>query len=153
MRLNLNPKIWGSHGWFFIDGIILGYPDKPGFRIKNAIKNFLISMQYLLPCQTCRMNFRKNLMYYPLTDKVLSSKNNLLQWSMNIQNEICHQNRNYYKFKSLKDVFKFYKKMYSELNSNRNQMNSLFNGGGSIVFIIFVVLLIFIFIFYRKKTS
>jgi hypothetical protein len=31
MRNNLNPKIWGPSGWFFIDSIVLSYPDNPTF--------------------------------------------------------------------------------------------------------------------------
>jgi len=29
MRTNLNPNIWGPKTWFFIDSIILSYPDNP----------------------------------------------------------------------------------------------------------------------------
>ena len=28
-KYNLNPEIWGSKGWFFLDSIMLSYPDQP----------------------------------------------------------------------------------------------------------------------------
>ena len=28
MRIDYNPKIWGPKGWFFLETIILSYPEK-----------------------------------------------------------------------------------------------------------------------------
>ena len=77
MRLNFNPNIWGPSAWFFIESSILSYPDNPNnIEIENY-KNFFNSLQYILPCSKCRHNYSIHIKKYPLTNQILSNKDNL----------------------------------------------------------------------------
>ena len=86
--MSLNPKIWGKHGWIFFDSTILAYPSCPSNQDKKNMKNFLIFFKEILPCFTCRGNCRDHYKKFPVTDKVLSSRDNLIKWNINIHNEV-----------------------------------------------------------------
>ena len=53
MSIDYNPKIWGPKAWFFIETIILSYPDNPTLNDKNTFKNFFNSLAFILPCRKC----------------------------------------------------------------------------------------------------
>ena len=78
--MNLNPRIWGPHAWFFLDSVILSLPNRLNNEQKKIYKDFFTSLQHILPCQACREHYKENLKKYPLTDKVLSSKDNMIIW-------------------------------------------------------------------------
>ena len=46
--INLNPKIWGPHAWFFIESIAIGLPDTIPIETQNELKHFFISISFLL---------------------------------------------------------------------------------------------------------
>lgn len=56
-RLNLKPEVWGKNMWDTLYAVALGYPNTPTDIEKNAAKNFIMSLQSLLPCASCRDNF------------------------------------------------------------------------------------------------
>ena len=87
MRINLNPKIWGSKGWFFLDSIALSYPTHPTDDDKNNFKNFFTLIGEMLPCEKCRINYGKHLRKMPLTKDVLKNKDTFFEWWVGIHNE------------------------------------------------------------------
>lgn len=86
--MNIDPTIWGSCSWKFMHYITMGYPEQPSEEVKKNTYNFYISLKYLLPCEKCRSNFSYHLTKHPLTDTILSSKNNLINWLIDIHNEV-----------------------------------------------------------------
>lgn len=116
MRVNLNSNIWGPHGWFFCESICLGYPDNPTKEIKQQYKNFFYSFPYIIPCTKCRLHFSQYIKKYPLNDKILSSKDNLIMWILSAHNNVKKINNN--KKITLKKFYKYYNKMYDMDVSN-----------------------------------
>ena len=88
-----NPELWGPHAWYFLDSIILTYPNNPTDIEKNNYKNFFISLKNILPCISCRNNYEYNLIKYPLTDEVLKSRSNMIDWILNIHNDIRQEHK------------------------------------------------------------
>lgn len=86
--LNIDPKIWGPSSWNFMHYITIGYPERPNDEIKKNTYNFFMSLKYLLPCEKCRYNFNRHLEKYPLTNDILSSKDKLIDWLIQIHNEV-----------------------------------------------------------------
>lgn len=84
----MKPTIWGRHGWLFMHSITMEYPDHPTTKDKKRMYIFFNSVKYLLPCQTCSHNFQKHLKKKPLTNKILSSRDNLVVWLIEIHNEV-----------------------------------------------------------------
>ena len=87
-ELNIDPEIWGKHGWFFLHSIVNAYPRNPTTADKKNMLNFFMYTQRVLPCFKCRENFAKHLNKYPLTDKILSSDKKLAKWLIDIHNEV-----------------------------------------------------------------
>ena len=107
----MNPEVWGPHGWIFLHTITFNYPDFPTNDDKNKYKNFFTLLKYTLPCDACKQHFSNNLIKYPLTDSVLSSKNNLMKWLFNIHNSVNKMNNK--KLFTYKEFIDYYNKLYT----------------------------------------
>lgn len=86
MNIDYNPKIWGPKAWFFIETIILSYPNNPTLNDKTIFKNFFNSLANILPCEKCRYNYKNHIKSNPLNDDILCNKNNLIEWIVKIHN-------------------------------------------------------------------
>lgn len=82
----MRPDIWGPPAWTLLHAITLDYPNNPTNEDKQNMLNFIISLGKVLPCAKCRLNFRDHLLKYPLDNEALSSKNNLVNWMIDIHN-------------------------------------------------------------------
>jgi hypothetical protein len=118
MRQNFEPDIWGPHAWFFLETICMGYPTKPTYEEKKIAEDFFKSLQFMIPCDKCRVNFKKHLKESPLTGEVLSSRDNLFMWIVDIHNSV-HKNKQ----KSYDDTFKHYMDEYNvTVNDEENKI-------------------------------
>lgn len=84
----ITPEVWGPHGWKFIHYVTLAYPENPTPSQKEKYKAFLILLKDVLPCSLCANHYGENLQLHPLTDEVLSSKENLVKWGIEIHNTV-----------------------------------------------------------------
>jgi hypothetical protein len=144
--MNLNPKVWGPHAWFFLDSIVLSLPNKLNYEQKTIYKNFFTSLQNVLPCEGCREHYKKNLKKYPLTDEILSKKENMIKWLLNVHNNV---RRNAKKIPiSIKQYFEYYDKNYDDNYNNKPSKDCNFKYYISII----IILLLLLFIFYKLKS-
>src|ERR1700733_5146368 len=88
------PKIWGKYAWNFIHLVTLSYPDNPTCEDKRQYYIFFTSLKNVLPCAKCKFNMEKHLKKFPLTDEILSSKQNLIKWDIHLHN--YYNNSSYY---------------------------------------------------------
>ena len=84
---NIAPHVWGPHGWKFMHAVALAYPDNPSTEEKRAASQFFTSLEYLLPCESCKQNFRKELQMFPL-QPALESKQKLNEWLTALHNSV-----------------------------------------------------------------
>jgi hypothetical protein len=138
--MNLNPKVWGPHAWFFLDSIMLSLPNKLNNEQKNIYKNFFTSLQYILPCEGCRNHYTENLKKYPLTDQILSNKENMIKWLLNIHNNVRQENKTIPI--SIRQFFEYYYKQYDEKQNKKNKKKCNFKYQISIILILLFLLLI-----------
>ena len=87
----MDPSIWGKHGWKFIHFVAQGYPNEPSQEQKLHYKNFLNSIQYILPCSLCREHYAQNLINNPIDDSVLQNKNSFIDWTVKLHNIVNMQ--------------------------------------------------------------
>jgi hypothetical protein len=59
-------KIWGPVAWTFLHTISFNYPVKPTEEDKHHYRDFILSLQHVLPCKYCRMNLANNFKQKPL---------------------------------------------------------------------------------------
>lgn len=144
----MNPQVWGPHAWIFLHTITLAYPECPAEDDKDRIKTFFNNLQYVLPCSSCKDHFGINLKKYPLTDDVLSSKEKLVKWMIDIHNEVNKMNGN--PAKTYTEVLVEYDKMYN---------GTMYCYSGTYIIIICTIILILIcllviwYIYTKNKES
>jgi hypothetical protein len=110
--MNLDPAIWGPHAWFFLDSIIITMPDKLDKNQILLYGNFFKSLQYLLPCKACKLHYSLHLEKFPLTDEILSTKASMLEWIVNLHNEVRkNQNKSQ---RTINSVLTYYKNIYTQ---------------------------------------
>ncbi len=86
--MKLGPNIWGPHGWKFIHYTAFAYPNNPTNDIKENYKNFFTILGDVLPCKLCSDHYKENLLLHPLSDAVLSDRDSLFKWTIDIHNEV-----------------------------------------------------------------
>ena len=84
----MNPNTWGPYGWYFLHALTFAYPMNIKEEDKSRMINFINLFKELIPCDNCKKNFRNHLIKYPLTDDILSSRQTLIIWMLNIHNEV-----------------------------------------------------------------
>jgi hypothetical protein len=58
--------VWGPAIWHSLHTISFNYPVNPTIEEKNNYRNYVLSLQNVLPCGACRKNLRMNLKHLPL---------------------------------------------------------------------------------------
>lgn len=137
----MDPNVWGPHAWIFLHSITLSYPECPTEKDKDNIKNFFNNLQHVLPCGSCRTHFNNNIKKYPLTDKILCSKEAVVKWLVDIHNEVNILNNK--STITYNDFLYKYVLMYD--NSNKTNLYTII----AFIFLILIIIVI-TFIMYRK---
>ena len=58
--------VWGPSTWHLLHTLSFNYPVNPTCEDKQNYRDFILSLQNVLPCGKCRKNFKKNLKKLPL---------------------------------------------------------------------------------------
>ena len=66
--------VWGPSMWHFLHTMSFNYPVNPTADDKKHYREFMISMQYILPCKYCRQNLTKNYKVFPLRSSDLENR-------------------------------------------------------------------------------
>jgi hypothetical protein len=59
--------VWGPSVWHFLHTMSFNYPTNPTHEQKEQYRNFVLSLQHVLPCKYCRINLVTNFKQMPLT--------------------------------------------------------------------------------------
>jgi hypothetical protein len=66
--------IWGPPMWHFLHSMSFNYPVKPTVQQKRHYRDFILSLQHILPCGKCRENLKSNFKKLPLTMKAMENR-------------------------------------------------------------------------------
>lgn len=61
--------IWGPPMWHFLHTMSFNYPVEPTQQQKHEYREFILSLEKILPCGKCRKNLKKNFQQLPLLKK------------------------------------------------------------------------------------
>jgi hypothetical protein len=67
--------VWGPSMWHYLHTMSFNYPINPTKQDKKHYKNFLIQLQYVLPCKYCRINLRNNFKHMPIKSCHMKNRN------------------------------------------------------------------------------
>lgn len=136
------PEIWGRYAWNFLHLVTLDYPKNPTDTDKQNYYNFFNSVQHVLPCAKCRHNMTSHLKKYPLTNDILSNRDALIKWLIDLHNMV-----NYYTGKNMLS----YSEAIGEMNKLTTASGCLCNNKWYYFFIIIFVLILCYLIYYFWK--
>ena len=73
-------SVWGPSLWHYLHTMSFNYPVKPTNREKKQYKDFMLSLQHVLPCRYCRENLKNNFKTLPLTKTALKNRENFSKY-------------------------------------------------------------------------
>ena len=80
--------VWGPSLWFNLHLMSFNYPVVPTVEDKKHYKEFILSLQYILPCGICRTNLKNNLKILPLTDSNMKNRESFSLYIYNLHEVI-----------------------------------------------------------------
>lgn len=66
--------VWGPSMWHYLHTMSFNYPVEPTCDDRKNYHDFMLSLQYVLPCGKCRKNLKKNFKKLPLEAKDMKSR-------------------------------------------------------------------------------
>lgn len=75
---------WGPPLWHFLHTMSFNYPVNPSLEDKNNYRNFILSLENILPCGACRKNFKTNLRQLPLTISNMDNRETFSRYVYNL---------------------------------------------------------------------
>jgi len=86
--------VWGPGLWHYLHTMSFNYPIQPTQQDKREYKNFIINLQYTLPCKYCRINLKKNFKHMPLQSCHLKNRGAFSKYVYNLHefiNKMLHK--------------------------------------------------------------
>ena len=103
----MDPQLWGPHLWYFLHTISFEYPVNPTWTQKKETNDFLVALQYILPCEHCRFHYKNYLLDYPPS---LENQTKFIMWMIGLHNNI--NVRLGKPQKSYEEVLEFYQQVF-----------------------------------------
>ena len=72
--------VWGPAIWHSLHTISFNYPVNPTIEEKNNYRNYVLSLQNVLPCGACRKNLRMNFKHLPLKMSHMESRDSFSRY-------------------------------------------------------------------------
>ena len=123
----MNPDIWGPKFWFSLHSVTFDYPFRPDISEKIRIRDFFNSLEYILPCKICRVNYSKHIREIPIENN-LGSRKKLVYWLIDIHNRVNAINNK--PLLSYDEVISIYEQIYRKniiLEENDEDQNIIPN--------------------------
>ena len=67
-------SVWGPMLWSYLHTMSFNYPVNPTPEDKRHYRDFIINLQYVMPCKYCRMNLKKNFKQLPLNMSYMKNR-------------------------------------------------------------------------------
>ena len=152
----MNPKIWGEKMWFILHIITFNYPEDPTFLDKRHYNDFFTNLQYVIPCDKCKLHYREHLENNPLTPN-LDKKEDFVNWLINVHNAVNiskgKPTMTYNKvLNEYKTIFEKYDKEYSIPDNKKNSIITIFSKLIKLVGMVTILIgMIYLLIYIQKK--
>lgn len=72
--------VWGPVQWHMLHTISFNYPVNPTEEQKTQYRDYILSLQNILPCGACRKNLTTNLRHLPLTMDAMKSRDSFSRY-------------------------------------------------------------------------
>lgn len=90
-------SVWGPAMWHYLHTMSFNYPVKPTIEDKKHYRDFVINLQYVLPCKYCRTNLTNNFKKKPLQMCHMASRDSFSRYVYELHelvNKMLHKKSN-----------------------------------------------------------
>ena len=90
-------SVWGPAMWHYLHTMSFNYPVKPTIEDKKHYRDFVINLQYVLPCKYCRTNLTNNFKKKPLQMCHMASRDTFSRYVYELHetiNKMLHKKSN-----------------------------------------------------------
>ena len=90
-------SVWGPSMWHYLHTMSFNYPLIPSKQDKIHYRDFVLNLQYVLPCKYCRTNLKKNFKQLPLKMSNMSNRETFSRYIYNLHeliNKMLHKKSN-----------------------------------------------------------
>jgi len=77
-------SVWGPSMWHFLHSMSFNYPVEPTAEDKTHYRDYVLSLQYVLPCKFCRINLKTNFKQLPLTMSDMKNRESFSRYIYNL---------------------------------------------------------------------
>lgn len=81
-------SVWGPAAWLFLHTVSFNYPVSPTDEQKHQYREFILSLQHILPCRHCRENIKSNLKKMPITLNHMKNRNTFSKYIYRLHEHI-----------------------------------------------------------------
>ena len=72
--------VWGPSMWHYLHTMSFNYPIHPSADDKKHYRDFILSLQHVLPCKYCRINLTKNFKAFPLRPEDMKNRDSFSRY-------------------------------------------------------------------------
>lgn len=86
--------VWGPGMWHYLHTMSFNYPTHPTLEEKKHYREFILQLQYVLPCGKCRKNLKRNFKKLPLKQSDMESRETFSKYIYRLHelvNDILHK--------------------------------------------------------------
>lgn len=77
-------SVWGPAIWHSLHTMSFNYPVNPTNEDKQHYRDYVLSLQYVLPCKICRQNLKTNFKQMPLTMDHMKNRESFSRYIYNL---------------------------------------------------------------------
>jgi hypothetical protein len=143
--IQLDPKVWGPHMWFFINTIAITYPNRPNAITKKKYYDFMQNLPMFIPIEQMSGEFSKLLDEYPI-QPYLETKESFIRWVWFIHNKINEKLE-----KPQITLNDFYKQYYEEYKPKNVKLAEYYKLRSKIIYASIILALIFVIFYLYDK--
>ena len=117
-------SIWGPPLWHVLHCISFNYPVNPTIQQKRQYRQFILSLQHVLPCIYCRQNFKKNIKKICLRQIDLKNRNNFSRWVYKLHNHVnkmLGKKSSSITYKRIRDRYEFFRSRCNNTRKNKKE--------------------------------
>ena len=73
-------NVWGPSMWHYLHTMSFNYPVRPTIQDKKHYREFILSLQHVLPCKYCRKNLTKNFKVFPIRNSDMLNRDSFSRY-------------------------------------------------------------------------
>jgi hypothetical protein len=80
--------VWGPPMWHYLHTMSFNYPVHPTKKDKKKYRDFVVNLQYVLPCGKCRINLTKTFQKMPLHVSYMNSRSSFSKYIYDLHEKV-----------------------------------------------------------------